>query len=138
MYILGYQSPVFILNLYNRVKFLGKNFIFSVKSTNFSIFRDQMYILGYQTPVFIPNLYNRVKFLGKKFIFSVKSKSFSIFNDQMYILGYQSPVFIPNLYNRVKILGSVKSTNFSFFDHVHFGVPNSSFYPQFVQSGQIF
>ena len=54
MYILGYQTPVFIPNLYNRVKFLDKNFISSVKSTNFSIFRDQMYILGYQTPFLSP------------------------------------------------------------------------------------
>ena len=45
----------------NLTRLYSKKFIFSVKSTNFSIFRDQIYILGYQTPVFITNLYNRVK-----------------------------------------------------------------------------
>ena len=65
MYIFGYKTPVFIQNLYILVKFFGKNFIFSVKSTNFSIFQDQMYIFGYKTTVFIQNLYILVKFLAK-------------------------------------------------------------------------
>ena len=34
------------------MKFLGKNFIFSVKITNFLVFQDQMYIFGYKTTVF--------------------------------------------------------------------------------------
>ena len=65
MYIFGYKTEVFIQNLYISVKFFGKNYIYSVKSTIFCFFRDQMCIFGYKTTVFIPNFYNRVKFLGK-------------------------------------------------------------------------
>ena len=37
MYIFGYKTTVFIQNLYILVKYFGKNFIFSVKSTIFFI-----------------------------------------------------------------------------------------------------
>ena len=76
MYIFGYKTTVFIQNLYILVKFFGKNFIFSVKSTNLLVFQDQMYIFGYKTPVFIQNLYILVKLFLKNFIFSVKSTIF--------------------------------------------------------------
>ena len=79
MYIFGYKTTVFIQNLYILVKFFGKNFIFSVKSTNFLCFQDQMYSFGYKTTVFIQNLYILVKFFGKNFIFSVKSTIFFFF-----------------------------------------------------------
>ena len=51
----------------------------------------------------------------------------------MYICGYQTPVFIP--------IGSKKNFIFSEIfpflgNKCTFGVPNSSFYPQFVRSGQ--
>ena len=72
----------------------GQNFSFSVKSTNLSIFRDQMYIFRYKTPLFIHNLYILVKLFCKNFIFSVKSTFFLVFQDQMYIFGYKTPVFI--------------------------------------------
>ena len=52
----GYKTTVFIQNLYILVKFFGKTFIYSVKSTIFLVFHDQMYILGYKTTVFIQNL----------------------------------------------------------------------------------
>ena len=35
MYIFGYKTTVFIQNLYILVKFFGKNYIYSVKSTIF-------------------------------------------------------------------------------------------------------
>ena len=63
MYIFGYKTTVFIQNLYILVKYFGKNFVFSVKSTIF--FQDEMYIFGYKTTVFIQNLYISVKFLAK-------------------------------------------------------------------------
>ena len=118
MYIVGYKTPVFIQNLYILVKFFGKNFIFSVKSTNFLFFRNQMYIFGYNTTVFIQNLYILVKLFGKNYIYSVKSTIF--FRDQMCIFGYKTEVFIQNLYILVKFFGknyiySVKSTIFFCF-----------------------
>ena len=54
MYIFGYKTTVFIQNLYILVKYFGKNFIFTVKSTISLVFQDQMYILGYKTIVFYP------------------------------------------------------------------------------------
>ena len=65
MYIFVYKTPVFIQNLYILVKFFGKNFIFSVKSTILLFFQDQMYIFGYKTTLFIQNLYIFVKFFCK-------------------------------------------------------------------------
>ena len=79
MYIFGYKTTVCIQNLYILVKLFGKNFIFSVESTHFLCFQDQMYIFGYKTTVFIQNLYILVKFFGKNFIFSVKSTIFFCF-----------------------------------------------------------
>ena len=100
-------------NLYILVKVFGKNFIFIIKSTIFSIFQDQMYIFGYKSTVFIQNLYILVKFFGKNFIFRVKSTNVLVFQDQMYIFGYKTTVFIQNLYIFI-----VKSTNFQ--DQVKF------------------
>ena len=79
MYIFGYKTTVFIQNLYFLVKYYGKNFIFSVKSTNILFFQDQMYIFGYKTTVFIQNLYILVKLFGKNFLFSIKSTIFFVF-----------------------------------------------------------
>ena len=76
MYIFGNKTPVFIQNLYILVKYFSKNLIFSVESTNFLFFQDQMYIFGNKTPVFIQNLYILVKFFGKNVIFSVKVQNF--------------------------------------------------------------
>ena len=94
MYIFGYKTTVFMQNLYILVKVFGKNFIFSVKSTIFSIFQDQMYIFGYKSTVFMQNLYILVKFFGKNFIFRVKSTN---------ILFFQVPM--QNLYILVKVFG---------------------------------
>ena len=117
MYIWGYQTPVFIPNLYDWVKktsFLVKFFHF--QGTNVH--------LGLPNSSFYPNR------LKKNFIFS---EIFSIFREQMYISGYQKTVFIP--------IGSKKNSFLVKFFHfqgtnVHLGIPNSSFYPQFVRSGQ--
>ena len=78
MYILWYKTTVFIQNLYILVKYFGKNFIFSLKRTNFLVFQDQML----------------VKFFGKNFIFSMKSTIFLFFQNQMYIFGYKTTLFI--------------------------------------------
>ena len=85
MYIWGYQTPVFIPNLYDQVK---KKFIFS------EIF---------------PFLGNKCTFGGTKLQFLSQSDEKNLifseifpFLEQMYIWGYQTPVFIPNLYDWVK------------------------------------
>ena len=80
MYIFGYKTTGFIQNLYILVKYFGKNFIFSVKSTIFFFFGDQMYIFGYKTTLFIQNVYILVKFFGKNAIFRVKSTTFFVFS----------------------------------------------------------
>ena len=95
IYIFGYKTTVFIQNLYILVKFFGKNFIFSVKSTNFLVFRDQMYIFGYKTTVFIQNLYILVKYFGKNFIFSVKSTNFLFFLGPNVNFWVQNYTFYP-------------------------------------------
>ena len=46
MYICGYKTTVFIQNLYILVNFLGKCFIFRVKSKNFLVFRNKCTFLG--------------------------------------------------------------------------------------------
>ena len=126
------------------MKFFGKNFIFSVKSTNFLFFQDQMYIFGYKTIVFLQNLYISVKLFGKNFIFRVKSTIFfCFFQDQMYICGYKTTVFIQNLYILVKFFGknfifSVKSTIVLVFrDQMYICIQNYSFYPKFVHFSEI-
>ena len=123
------------------MKFFGKNFIFSVKTTILLVFQDQMYIFWYKTTVFIQNLYILVKY----FIFRVKSKNFLVFQDQMYIFGYKTTVFIQNLYILVKFfiknfILSVKSTKCFYFSgsNVHLWVQNYSFYPKFVHFSGIF
>ena len=119
MYIFRYKTTVFILNLYFLLKYFGKNFIFSVKSTNVLFFWDQMYIFGYKTTVFIQNLYILVKFFGKNFIFSVKSTILLVFRDQMYIC-IQNYSFYPKFVHFSEFFGKnfifrVKSTIFLFF-----------------------
>ena len=79
MYIFGYKTTVFIQNLYILVKFFGKNFIFSVKSTNFLVFQDQMLM----------------KFFGKNFIFSVKSTIFLFFSEPNVHFWVQDYTFYP-------------------------------------------
>ena len=47
MYIFGYKTTVFIQNVYILVKYFGKNFVFSVKSTIFFLFfRTKCTFLG--------------------------------------------------------------------------------------------
>ena len=132
MYIFGYKTTVFIQNLYISVKLFYKKVIFSVKSTIFFIFQDQMYIFGYKTTLFIQNLYILVKY-------------FSIFRNQMYIFGYKTKVSIENLYILVKFFGKnfiFKSKKYKFFGfsepNVHFCAQNYSFYPKFVHFSEIF
>ena len=79
MYIFGYKTTVFIQNLYILAKCFGKNFIFSVKSTNFLVFQDQIL----------------VKFFGKNFIFSVKSTIFFVFSEPNVHFWVQDYTFYP-------------------------------------------
>ena len=130
MYIFGYKTTVFMQNLYILVKFFGKNFIFSVESTFFSIFCPKCTFLV-QNYTFYAKFVHFGESFGKNFIFSIKSTIFSIFQDQMYIFGYKSTVFIQNLYILVKLFG------FS-GPNVHFWVENYSFYPKFVHFGEFF
>ena len=87
MYTFGYKTTGFIQNLYILVKYFGKNFIFSVQSTNFLFFWDQIYTFGYKTTVFMQNLYILVKFFGKDFIFRVKSPNYLAFGTKYTFLG---------------------------------------------------
>ena len=95
MYIFGYKTTVFIQNLYILVKYFGKNFIFSVKSTIFLFFWDQMYIFGYKTTLFIQNLYILVKFFGKNVIYRVKSTIFFVFSGPNLHFWVQNYSFYP-------------------------------------------
>ena len=113
MYIFGYKTTVFIQNLYILVKYFGKNFISRVKSTDFSIFLDQMYIFGYKPTLFMLNLYILVKYFGKNFIFSVKSTSF--FSGPNVHFWVQNYTFYPKFVHFSKIflqnfIFSVKTT----------------------------
>ena len=99
MYIFGYKTTVFIQNLYILVKFFGKNFIFSVKSTNSLFFWDQIYIFGYKTTLFIQNLYILVKCFGKNFIFIVKSTIFFHFSGPNVDFWIQNYGFYPKFVN---------------------------------------
>ena len=125
------------------MKYFGKNFIFSVKSTNVLFFWDQMYICM-QNYSFYPKFVHFSEFFGKNFIFSVKSTILLVFQDQMHIFGYKNKVFIQNLYILVKLfcknfIFSVKSTIFFIFqDQMYiFGYKISS-YPKFVHFSEIF
>ena len=148
MYIWGYQTPVFIpigsKKLHFQLNFSifkEQMYIWGTKlqilsplgqkklnfQLNFSIFREQMYIWGYQKTVFIPNLYDRVK---KNIIFS---EIFPFLGNKCTFGGTKLQFLSPS---------GQKNCHFFFkFFHfqgtnVHLGVPNSSFYPQFVRSGK--
>ena len=101
MYIFRYKTTLFIQNLYFLLKYFGKNFIFSVKSTNFLFFGDQMYIFGYKTTVFIQNLYILVKFFGKNFIFSAKSTIVLVFSEPNVHFWVQNYSFYPKFVHLV-------------------------------------
>ena len=78
MYIFGYKTTVFVQNLYILVKFFGKNFIFSVKSTNlfFSGPNVDFWVQNYS---FYPKFVHFGKMFWQKFIFRVKSTIFLCF-----------------------------------------------------------
>ena len=116
MYIWGYQTPVFIPNLYDWVK----NFIFS------EIF---------------PFLGNKCTFGGTKLQFlSQSGKKNFIFNEFFSFLGNNCSFggtklsFYPH---RVQKTFLVKFFHFS-GTNVHLGVPNCSFYPHRVKKNFIF
>ena len=85
-----------------------------------------MYIWGYQTPVFIPNLYDQVK---KNFIFS---EIFPFLGNKCTFGGTNLRFLSPS---GQKNFFLVKFFHF-YGTNVHLGVPNSSFYPQFVRLGK--
>ena len=112
-----------------------------------------MYIWGYQTPVFIPNLYDRFKitsFLVKFFHFQGTNVHLGLPNSSFHPNRVKKNIFseiFPFLGNKCTFGGSVfipiDKKNFIFSEifhfqgkNVHLGVPNSSFYPQFVRQGQ--
>ena len=116
MYIFGYKTKVFIQNLYFLVKYFGKNFLFSVKSTIFFVFLGPNVHFWVQNYTFYPKFVHFIELFGKNFIFIVKSTIFLFFRDQMYICGFKTTVFIQNFTNiLVNFFGknfifSVKST----------------------------
>ena len=55
MYIFGYKTTLFIQNLYILVKYFGKNFVFSVKSTIFFWFSGPNVHFWVQNYSFYPN-----------------------------------------------------------------------------------
>ena len=115
MYIWGYQTLVFIPNLYDWVK----NFIFS------EIF---------------PFLGNKCTFGGTKLQFlSPSDQKNLIFSEIFPFLGNKCTFGVPNssFYpHRVKKTSFLVKFLHFYGTNVHLGVPNSSFYPQFVRSGQ--
>ena len=116
MYIWGYQTPVFIPNLYNWVKktsFLVKFFHF--QGTNVH--------LGVPNSSFYPHRVKKTSFLVKFFHFQGTNVH----------LGVPNSSFYPNQVKKTSFL--VKFFHFQ-GTNVHLGVPNSSFYPQFGRSGQ--
>ena len=121
MYIWGYQTPVFIPNLYDRVKktsFLVKFFHF--QGTNVH--------LGVPNSSFYPN---RVK---KNLIFS---EIFPFLGNKCTFGGTKLQFLSP-----ICTIGSKTSFLVKFFHfqetNVHLGVPNSSFYPNRVKKNFIF
>ena len=117
MYIFGYNTTVFIQNLYILLKLFGKNFLFSVKSKIFFVFSGPNVHCWVQNSSFYTKFVHFNEFFGKNFIFCVKSTNFLFFRNQTYIFGYNTTVFIQNLYILVKLFGknyiySVKSTIF--------------------------
>ena len=109
-----------------------------------------MYIWGYQTPVFIPNLYDReiFPFLGNKCTFGGTKLQFLSPSGQKNFIFSEIFPFLGNkcTFGGTKLqflspIGSKKTSFLVKFFHfqgtnVHLGVPNSSFYPQFVRSGK--
>ena len=69
MYIFGYKTPVFIQNLYILVKYFGKNFIFSVKSTIFLFFGGQNVHFWVQNYTFYPKFVHFGEILWQKLHF---------------------------------------------------------------------
>ena len=144
MYIWGYQTPVFIPNLYDQVKkksFLVKFFHFQGINVHLGVPNSSFYPhrvkKNFIFSEIFPFLGNKCTFGGTKLQFLSPSgqKNFFFsevfpFFSQMYIWGYQTPVFIPNLYDQVK-KNSLLVKYFHFQGtNVHLGVPNSSFYPK--------
>ena len=66
MYIFGYKTTVFILNLYILVKYFGKNFIFSVKSTIFLFFLGPNVHFWVQNYTFYPKFVHFSEFFLAK------------------------------------------------------------------------
>ena len=107
MYIWGYQTPVFIPNLYDWVKnfifseifpFLGNKCTFGGTKLQFLSPSDQKNFIFSEI---FPFLGNNCSFGGTKlqFLYPSGQKNF-IFSEifpflGMYIWGYQTPVFIP-------------------------------------------
>ena len=121
MYIWGYQTTVFIPNLYDRVK---KNFLFS------EIF---------------PFLGNKCTFGGTKLQFlSQSGEKNLIFSEIFPFLGNKCTFGGTKLQflSAICTIGSKTSFLVKFFHfqetNVHLGVPNSSFYPNRVKKNFIF
>ena len=139
MYIFGYKTKVFIQNMYVLVKFFGKKFIFSVKSTIFCFFPDHVHS-WVQNYSFYPKMYTLVKFFGKNLIFSVKSTMFlsgpKFLGTKLHFLS-KICTFSSNCFQKL-IFWSKKYNFFGFSGpNVHFWVQNYSFYPKFVHFSEI-
>ena len=117
MYIWGYQTPVFIPNLYDWVKktsFLVKIFPFLGNKCTFGGTKLQFLSpsgkKNFISSEIFPFSGNKCTFGGTKLQFLsqsgqknfIFSEIFTFFGERMYICGYQTPVFIPNLDDRVK------------------------------------
>ena len=86
MYIFGYKAKVFIQNLYILVKFFGKNFIVSVKSTKLFHFSENVHF-WVPNSSFYPKFVHFGEIFLKNFIFSVKSTIFCFFVSKCTFLG---------------------------------------------------
>ena len=120
MYIWGYQTPVFIPNLYGIIWVKKKKTSFLVK---FFHFQGTNVHLGVPNSSFYPHRVKKTSFLVKFFHFQGTNVH----------LGVPNSSFYPNRVKKTSFL--VKFFHFQ-GTNVHLGVPNSSFYPQFGRSGQ--
>ena len=81
IYIFGYKTQILVQNYSFYPKFahfseifLGKNFIFRVKSTIFLVLQYQIYIFGIKTVVLYPKMYIWFRKTKKFVLFTLKMK----------------------------------------------------------------
>ena len=145
MYIWGYQTPVFIPNLYDWVKknsFLVKFFPFQGTNVHLGVPNSSFYPHRVKKNFIFSEIF---PFLGNKCTFGgTKLQFLSPSGQKNFILSEIFPILGNKCTfgdTKLQFLSQKKSSFLVKFLHfqgknVHLWVPNSSFYPQFGRSGQ--